>query len=362
MKRILRFVFVLATIAIFIPNVYAASDYGKVTALTSADSVKDPASNVLPDSGEAEEVTVAFTKATLNKVGATGNERPAGYAWLGFHMVNPSDADDSATFSRTANVSLPSNIATHTNTQVATTGDDYYVPVDESLLKAATKKGVLLTYTYVFNWSNGKKQTVKVTIDPANITLYEAADNSKLLWNKEIYEQTKAQAATKTESKEEAKTEDEKEVVGQSVIVNGNVNVTGHILDKNAQVYTEMNEMMKKKGYTNIFEAYELTMKSTANGDDITLTFKVGVENNDKRAYILHKKHDNTYEEFTGIVKNGEVKITVKELSPFMIALADVEKTKDDMPTTGEVFPIGLLGMMIIGAMAGISTLKKVTE
>ncbi len=91
-----------------------------------------------------------------------------------------------------------------------------------------------------------------------------------------------------------------------------------------AKVYDEMVEYVASKGFTEIFNMYEFHVKDNNNlTHALTITFNIGESNNGKLAYILHQKHDGTYEEFEKEVKDGKVDITVSELSPFVVALKE---------------------------------------
>ena len=52
---------------------------------------------------------------------------------------------------------------------------------------------------------------------------------------------------------------------------------------------------------------------------------------------ILHLKSNGEYEEFKGIVTDGKVKITVYELSPFVVGIKDVEYLIGDINKDGKV-------------------------
>lgn len=97
--------------------------------------------------------------------------------------------------------------------------------------------------------------------------------------------------------------------------------VTIDTIDSKNSVYTEMKDVLAKKGYSNIINAYELKLvEGTINGK-MKATIPVDSKYNGKNVIVLHKKADGTYEEFNSVVKDGEVTIEVTELSPFMVAL-----------------------------------------
>lgn len=146
--------------------------------------------------------------------------------------------------------------------------------------------------------------------------------------------------------------------------------ITGTKLDPSSDIYAEMKAKLLENGYNNIFCAYELTVTgSTKNG--ITLTFNLGAENNGKQAMVLHKKSNGEYETFTATVKNGKISITVKEFSPFMVALKDKvdnnsgNKKEDNLPDstlpdTGESGNPILVTLLVVAIGAAIVFFVKI--
>lgn len=139
-------------------------------------------------------------------------------------------------------------------------------------------------------------------------------------------------------------------------------------IEKNNDVYTEMINKAKDKGYENVFNAYELTIASGElnPSEKLEITFSLGEENNGKQAIILHKKADGSYEEFIETVKNGKVTIEVSELSPFMIALKNSEpvneggnKELDDEPKTGTTTYMVLASAVATISLAGLAVIKS---
>lgn len=53
----------------------------------------------------------------------------------------------------------------------------------------------------------------------------------------------------------------------------------------------------------------------------LTLHFHIGTQYNGRIVYVLHRLSDGGTEQFTVVVANGEVVITVQELSPFLLAV-----------------------------------------
>ena len=114
------------------------------------------------------------------------------------------------------------------------------------------------------------------------------------------------------------------------------------------EVYDKMVDIVTNKGYSNIFNMYEFHVKGSGNlTHSLTITFNVGEVNNGKLAYVLHQKHDGSYEEFERVVKDGKVIITVDELSPFVVALKDNTVSDSDNvsnpQTNDEIFKNTLL-------------------
>lgn len=152
---------------------------------------------------------------------------------------------------------------------------------------------------------------------------------------------------------------------GISVSSNANVTLSAQPIKNDTLIYQEMQNKLADKGYTDIFNAYELNLTSGDLGDGLELTFEVGTENNGKKAIILHQKHDGTYEEFEKIVENGKVKITITELSPFMIALKD-NKTEnnednrvlDNEPKTGVIDYTIFASVIAVISLSGLAILK----
>ena len=146
------------------------------------------------------------------------------------------------------------------------------------------------------------------------------------------------------------------------------VDLSGTTIDESSSIYSELKDKMQEKGYENIFGAFELKVVTGDITGGLTLTFNVGSEHNGKKAFVLHQKHDGTIEEFTGIVADGKIKVTVNELSPFMVALGDVveEESTETVTTTSTsnnadtgTTNIFLCGTVALSAMGGMVYLKK---
>lgn len=113
--------------------------------------------------------------------------------------------------------------------------------------------------------------------------------------------------------------------ISDNVIINNNSGITinGTIISSEDDIYTEMLNLAKEKGFTNVFGSYEFKIMSGSINDKLTLTFTLGTDYNGKYALVLHKKADGSYEEFSKVIENGKVEIEVSELSPFMVLIND---------------------------------------
>lgn len=138
------------------------------------------------------------------------------------------------------------------------------------------------------------------------------------------------------------------------------VSIAGTEISKDNEIYNEMEEIVKEKGYNNIYNAYELELISGNIENGVTITFDIGTRNNGKEMIVIHKKHDGNYEEFRQKVENGKIAITVTELSPFMIASTEPLKSRvlDEEPNTGVESNIVLVSIIGIMSLCGIALLK----
>ena len=133
--------------------------------------------------------------------------------------------------------------------------------------------------------------------------------------------------------------------------------VEGNIVSEKDSTYEEMIKMAANNGYTELFNMYEFHVKDNGElGKALTITFDLGNANNGKTAYVLHKKHDNTYEKWERKVEDGKVTITVDELSPFIVALKASEVI--DVPKTSSM-DIAIPSVMAVMSLSGITILLK---
>ncbi len=133
--------------------------------------------------------------------------------------------------------------------------------------------------------------------------------------------------------------------------------VEGNIVSEKDSTYEEMIKMATNSGYTELFDMYEFHVRDNGElGRALTITFDLGNANNGKTAYVLHKKHDNTYEKWERKVEDGKVTITVDELSPFIVALKASEVI--DVPKTSSM-DIAIPSVMAVMSLSGITILLK---
>lgn len=150
---------------------------------------------------------------------------------------------------------------------------------------------------------------------------------------------------------------------GITISSNANVTLSTEKMESTSSHYTDMQKVLKEKGYNNVLNAFEIKLSSGNVSNGLELTFDVGTEYNGKQVMILHQKQDGTYEEFEKTVENGKVKITVTELSPFMIALKDNISTTpnrvlDNEPKTGVINYTVFASVIAVISLGGLAILK----
>lgn len=149
-------------------------------------------------------------------------------------------------------------------------------------------------------------------------------------------------------------------ITRQSMVstANSNITVTEEEIATDNEVYVELQEQVTKNGYKDIVGAFEITTQEEIDGK-LALSFTVGEDQNNRKALVLHKKHNGEIEEFSAVVKDGVITIEVTELSPFMIALGDkVEDTTNNADTgTTNIALYGTIAIIALGGMA--YTIKK---
>ena len=143
------------------------------------------------------------------------------------------------------------------------------------------------------------------------------------------------------------------------------IDIKGSVVTETNDTYAKMVKLAQDRGYAKLFNMYEIhEVNNKSLTKSLTLTFNLGEENNGKYAYILHLKHDNTYEKWEQEVVNGKVSISVSELSPFIVALKDKEENKEENkndvsnPQTSSINVIAL-GLISTTSLIGLITLVK---
>lgn len=158
-------------------------------------------------------------------------------------------------------------------------------------------------------------------------------------------------------------------VIDNVAINNSNAVINGNIIEKTNSIYDEMLSKVKEKGFSNIFNIYELKLVSGNISNGLKITFSLGTENNGKQVLILHKKDDGSYEEFIKNIENGKISIEVTELSPFMVALKNTETINtepsennnnklDNEPKTGVHDYTILATVIALISLGGLTILK----
>lgn len=186
---------------------------------------------------------------------------------------------------------------------------DYYYPVDK----------------------NGEISTIDDSIDPKVASfVYDNNYQSKFFEVVDIndddcyYGDVIIQKAPKKET-----------VVTEKVTIKGELPTGTSIISETIEDATleEMSNHLKELGIKEVLSSFELKVNGNLDGNTVDISFDIGKEYENRTVYILHQKHDGTYEDFRRKVENGTVTITVNEFSPFVIALED--RSLDDEPKTG---------------------------
>ena len=111
-----------------------------------------------------------------------------------------------------------------------------------------------------------------------------------------------------------------------------------------------------------ILGVYDIKLTGMLDGN-AQLTFQTGTEYNGKNVIILHYADDGSYETYRAVVENGQVSISVKGFSPYVIALDDAAPGTDTgsrAPQTGDTGNPGLwIALMALSASIGASALLR---
>ena len=110
---------------------------------------------------------------------------------------------------------------------------------------------------------------------------------------------------------------------GRKVTVSGNLSadakVTVDVIAPNTDRYNSYVSANEVKGKL-VLGVYDIVLTGDMDGE-AQLTFHVEAKYNGKDVIILHYLEDGTYETYKGKVENGQVTISVKGFSPYVIAL-----------------------------------------
>lgn len=236
MKKLFLFITIFAMSLITIPRVMAGEEnptwkVEDITAKTGDSLVEASASNVQVDS--ENKTTITYSSGSFILLGATGTEaeeantvseektidpssttqnRPDGYAWIGFTITRNNDSSSSTKLS----VKAPGETEFTALTEGLTYTD--FVGINVTKLKDALKEGKNVTYTYEFQTDGNDTYTVEIIIKPEGIILYpEGTDKNNLSaatisYNgPELKKELDEQAANQqTSSSESSATTDEK--------------------------------------------------------------------------------------------------------------------------------------------------------
>ena len=140
--------------------------------------------------------------------------------------------------------------------------------------------------------------------------------------------------------------------------------VTVNVVAPNTDAYTKYVSAESVKGKT-ILGVYDITLAGELEGE-AQLTFHVDAKYNGKDVIILHYADDGTYETYNAKVENGQVTISVKGFSPYVIALNESGSSVGAAaPKTGDssniMLWIALLGISA-AAEAGALIRRRVSR
>ena len=139
----------------------------------------------------------------------------------------------------------------------------------------------------------------------------------------------------------------------------------GTLVTETDDIFAAMVKEAESKGYTKILKMLDISVKDNKTfTNPITITFNLGSEYNGKTVYIIHRLHDESYQKAEETVKDGKVSITVKELSPFIIALKEEkaeEVNPNPTPNNAQTSSINILGYGVVGvaSLGGLVILAK---
>ena len=151
---------------------------------------------------------------------------------------------------------------------------------------------------------------------------------------------------------------------GEGIKISGELSddasLTVKNLEPNTKEYTTYVSAEPVKGKL-ILGVYDITLSGSINGQ-VQLTFQVSSEYNGKNVVILHYLDDGSYETYRGTVENGQVTVSVKGFSPYVIALdeAGSGSTADRAPQTGDTGNPGVwIALLGMSGFLGLAVLLK---
>lgn len=151
-------------------------------------------------------------------------------------------------------------------------------------------------------------------------------------------------------------------------------------ISKNDLIYDKVNKKLNIDNSNCLYSVISnVYIENGSFEGKLKLTFNVGEEYNGKNYSVVHMKSEKyDFEEFTGIVENGKIEITVDSLSPFGISIFEKETEQEETQTTEEntnattnkgekdVTPktgtVDIIGYVLLGTVlsgVGIVALKK---
>ncbi|MDD2362118.1 MAG: YDG domain-containing protein [Oscillospiraceae bacterium] len=84
-----------------------------------------------------------------------------------------------------------------------------------------------------------------------------------------------------------------------------------------------------------VADAFEVAITGGRYQGKLIISFAIGAEYNDKALTICHQKSDGSTEILTTMCKDGKATVTVDELSPFLITVANNASDNSGIPVTG---------------------------
>lgn len=197
MKKKLLLVLMLIAAVVVMPRVSAAEGIklGEVKDITNVDTLKSTTHKSFTHDEDYRTVTITYENAKFKLLDNGQSEgvqnRPEGYAWIGFKVAKPEGASK-------YQVSFNGGAASEAQTISADLED--YIGFKKENLEAAAKAGKNLEYTYEITWIGSDEnvkttQTIKVVINPAAVVLV-AQDSEEEVWNTETYNDVKLVTVT----------------------------------------------------------------------------------------------------------------------------------------------------------------------